>query len=274
MGELARIWVYLAETPLLWLTATLSAYLVGVACYRLSGERPWVNPVLIAVALIARGAGRTGTDYATYFEGAQFVHFMLGPATVALAAPLVANLRDMRRAALPILAGLFAGSAAAMVTAVVVAAALGAGPATLLSLVPKSATTPIAMGVAERIGGIPTLTAVLVILTGIVGAVIATPLAERARCPRPAGAGAGGRGRGARDRHGARLSDRRADGGLCQPGHGAERACHRRAGAAGRPLADVRDADDATTWRSTPPRWPRRRPPATRSWRPRRKRRA
>jgi predicted murein hydrolase (TIGR00659 family) len=176
MGELARIWVYLAETPLLWLTATLSAYLVGVACYRLSGERPWVNPVLIAVALIALALARTDTSYATYFEGAQFVHFMLGPATVALAAPLVGNLRDMRRAALPILAGLLAGSAAAMTTAVAVATALGAGPATLLSLMPKSATTPIAMGVAERIGGIPTLTAVLVILTGIIGAVIATPL--------------------------------------------------------------------------------------------------
>ncbi len=181
MDELARIWVYLAETPLLWLTATLSAYLVGVACYRLSGERPWVNPVLVAVALIALALARTGTDYATYFQGAQFVHFMLGPATVALAAPLVGNLRDMRRAALPILAGLLAGSAAAMVTAVAVAAALGAGPATLLSLVPKSATTPIAMGVAERIGGIPTLTAVLVILTGIIGAVIATPLLNALR---------------------------------------------------------------------------------------------
>ncbi len=176
MGDLARIWVYLAETPLLWLTATLAAYLVGDACFRASGGRPYVNPVLIAVALIAAALWRTGTPYRTYFEGAQFVHFMLGPATVALAAPLVANLRDMRRAALPIVAGLLAGSVAAMASAVGVAAALGAGPATLLSLVPKSATTPIAMGVAERIGGLPTLTAVLVILTGIVGAVIATPL--------------------------------------------------------------------------------------------------
>ena len=145
MGELARIWVYLAETPLLWLTATLVAYLVGDACFRASGGRPYVSPVLIAVAIIAVALWRTGTPYRTYFEGAQFVHFMLGPATVALAAPLVANLRDMRRAALPIIAGLLAGSAAAMVSAVGVAAALGAGPATLLSLVPKSATTPIAV---------------------------------------------------------------------------------------------------------------------------------
>jgi predicted murein hydrolase (TIGR00659 family) len=181
MDELARIWVYLAETPLLWLTATLCAYLVGDACFRASGGRPWVNPVLIAVALIALALAETGTDYATYFEGAQFVHFMLGPATVALAAPLVGNLRDMRRAVLPIMAALVAGSAVAMTTAVLAAAALGAGPATLMSLLPKSATTPIAMGVAERIGGLPTLTAVLVILTGVIGAVIATPLLNALR---------------------------------------------------------------------------------------------
>lgn len=113
----------------------------------------------------------TGTRYETYFAGAQFVHFLLGPATVALAISLYTQIRRVRAMLLPVVAGLLAGSATAALSAVAVARLLGASPATQLSLAPKSVTTPIAMGVAERIGGIPSLTAVLVIVTGILGAV-------------------------------------------------------------------------------------------------------
>jgi predicted murein hydrolase (TIGR00659 family) len=112
----------------------------------------------------------TGTPYTTYFEGAQFVHFLLGPATVALAVPLYAHFGKLRRMALPVLAALLAGSATAAGSAMLLAWALGGTPATLMSLAPKSVTTPIAMGIAEKIGGLPSLTAVLVILTGILGA--------------------------------------------------------------------------------------------------------
>jgi predicted murein hydrolase (TIGR00659 family) len=139
-------------------------------------RHPLANPVLIAVVPLVVILGSTGTDYPTYFQGAQFVHFMLGPATVALAVPLVAEARRVRRLAVPMMAALVAGSATAIVSAVGIAWALGASPQTLASLAPKSATTPIAMGVAEAIGGIPTLTAVLVILTGIIGAIAMTPL--------------------------------------------------------------------------------------------------
>jgi predicted murein hydrolase (TIGR00659 family) len=176
MTEFAEIWSYLSETPLLWLAATLGAYVIGDGLSRASGRKPYVNPVLIAVAILAVILRASGTPYATYFEGAQFVHFMLGPATVALAAPLYANLAHVRRAALPLLAALLAGSLTAILSALGIAWALGVRGETLLSLAPKSATAPVALGISEQIGGSPTLTAVLVILTGIIGAIVATPL--------------------------------------------------------------------------------------------------
>jgi predicted murein hydrolase (TIGR00659 family) len=115
----------------------------------------------------------TGTPYKTYFEGAQFVHFMLGPATVALAMPLYKQWSKLRHAAVPLLLGLAAGSITAVVSAVGIAYAMGASPQIMASLAPKSATTPIAMAISERFGGLPSLTAVLVICTGILGAVLA-----------------------------------------------------------------------------------------------------
>lgn len=176
MADAALIWSYLSREPLLWLTATLLAYWAGDAAFRASGRKPHVNPVLVAVIVLAAVLWLTGTDYSAYFEGAQFVHFMLGPATVALAVPLHANLSRVRRAALPILAALVAGSVTAVLSALGIAWALGADAGVLASLAPKSATAPVAIGISEGLGGAPTLTAVLVLLTGIIGAVVVTPL--------------------------------------------------------------------------------------------------
>lgn len=176
MTEFAEIWTYLSADPLLWLTLTLAAYGIGDALFHASGRRPYINPVLIAVALLAVLLRITGTSYGTYFEGAQFVHFILGPTTVALAVPLHANLHHIRQTAIPLIGALIAGSLAAMISAVAIGAALGFDQATLLALIPKSATAPVALGVSEAIGGSPSLTAVFVITTGITGAIIATPL--------------------------------------------------------------------------------------------------
>lgn len=176
MTDFAEIWSYLSRGPLLWLTATLAAYALGDACFRLAGRSPLVNPVLVAVAALAVLLFASGTDYGTYFEGAQFVHFLLGPATVALALPLRDNLPRMRKALLPVLAALVVGSVTASASALAIAAALGVEGQVLASLAPKSATAPVAIGISEGLGGSPTLTAVLVLLTGITGAVIATPL--------------------------------------------------------------------------------------------------
>ena len=176
MTDFSEIWTYLSRGPLLWLTATLAAYALGDACFRASGRKPFVNPVLIAVVVLAGLLAATATPYALYFEGAQFVHFLLGPATVALALPLLDNLPRLRRAVLPVLAALLAGSATAIVSALTLARMLGIEGGLLASLAAKSATAPVAIGIAEGLGGSPTLTAVLVILSGITGAMIATPL--------------------------------------------------------------------------------------------------
>lgn len=173
-GELYQIWVYLAANPLLGLTVTLAAYVGAYRLYRRAGGHPLVNPVLVAVVVLALLLVATDTRYADYFEGAQFVHFMLGPATVALAVPLYNQFHHVRRSALAIVVALAAGSVTAALSAVGIGWALGASRETLLSLAPKSVTTPVAMGIAEQIGGLPSLTAVLVILTGIIGAVCAT----------------------------------------------------------------------------------------------------
>jgi len=172
LQPLADIWVYLAATPLLGLTLTLLAYQAGYWLYTKSGMNPLLNPVLLAVAALVLLLLATNTSYPTYFEGAQFVHFLLGPAVVALAVPLHRQLPDIRRLFVPIAGGLLVGSLTAVMSALALAWALGASKVTLLSLVPKSVTAPIAMGIAEKIGGIPALTAVLVVATGIVGAAL------------------------------------------------------------------------------------------------------
>lgn len=171
-GELREIWVYLSASPLLALTLTLVAYQVGFWIYRRAGFNPLLNPVLIAVVLLVSLLLVTDTQYSVYFEGAQFVHFMLGPATVALALPLYRQLERVRRSSLAILASLLAGSLTAAISAVGIAALFGASRETLVSLAPKSVTAPVAMGISEQLGGLPSLTAVLVILTGITGAAL------------------------------------------------------------------------------------------------------
>jgi predicted murein hydrolase (TIGR00659 family) len=171
-----EIWVYLATSPLLWLTATLLAYQGAYWVFKRSGEHPLANPVLLAVLILAGILSVTGVSYQRYFEGAQFVHFLLGPATVALAVPLYAQFQRVSERALPVTVALLAGSLSAIVSAMAIAYWLSGSLETILSLAPKSVTTPIAMGIAERVGGLPSLTAVLVVLTGIFGAMIATTL--------------------------------------------------------------------------------------------------
>ena len=193
MSRVGEFWVYLQAGPLLWLVLTLGAYSAAFALFRLSGGNPLLNPVAVAVALVVTVLLATGTDYDTYFGGAQFVHFLLGPATVALAIPFWRNLAMVRRMLVPMAAALLAGSVTAMLSAVGIAWLLGASRATLASLAPKSVTMPIAMGVSEKLGGLPSLTAALVMLTGVIGAVTVTPLlnALRVSDPRARGFAAG-----------------------------------------------------------------------------------
>jgi len=170
--SLFRLWVYLSATPLAGLTITLVAYCLAYAAYARVGLHPLANPVLLAVVAIVAVLKATHTTYATYFDGAQFVHFLLGPAVVGLAVPLAREWDNVKKLALPIAGSLVVGAVTAVASAVAIAHVLGASPATLSALATKSVTAPIAMGIAEHIGGVPALAAVFAVATGIVGATV------------------------------------------------------------------------------------------------------
>jgi predicted murein hydrolase (TIGR00659 family) len=178
-GNPFALWVYLSQTPLLWLTVTLLVYAITDAVSQATQRHPLANPVLHAIWIIAAFLLLTGTSYTTYFSGAQFVHFLLGPATVALAVPLYENRKVVISAVLPMLAALVVGCATAIVSVVWLAEAAGLPRAVVLSLAPKSVTAGVAMGISESLGADPALTAVATVLTGIMGAIIVTPLMNR-----------------------------------------------------------------------------------------------
>ncbi|MEC5325465.1 LrgB family protein [Aurantimonas sp. A3-2-R12] len=187
--RLTDVWVYLAASPLLSLTMTLIAYQAASFVYRKAGSTALLNPVLVTVILVVAVLTLTGTSYQTYFEGAQFIHFLLGPATVALAIPLYRQFDKVRQSAAAIAASLLTGSLTAIMSAVGLGLLLRADPISLIALAPKSATAPVAMGIAEKLGGLPSLTAVLVIATGILGAALGPVLLDRLGIRDPAARG-------------------------------------------------------------------------------------
>jgi putative effector of murein hydrolase len=176
LEPLAEVWVYLAATPLFGLTITLGAYALADRLSARTGRHPLANPVLWSVLAIIAVLSATGTPYRRYFEGAQFVHFLLGTATVALAVPLARLWPELRERAPALLVALGLGAGTSVVVALGLAWMLGGSTTLLASLLPKAVTAPIAMGIAERIGGSATLAAVFTVTTGICGALVVTPL--------------------------------------------------------------------------------------------------
>lgn len=179
------------------LTLTVSAYLLGVAIQRRL-RSPVANPVLIAIVVIGVVLRTLHVPYAAYFSGAQFIHFLLGPATVALAIPLVRSMEVMRRSLMPMLAALLGGSVVGLVSGYGLVRALGGSRLVALSMAPKSLTTPIAIGVSQTVGGNPSLTAVLAIVGGVLVAVSIDPILRvlRVEAPAPKGLAAGTAGSG------------------------------------------------------------------------------
>lgn len=179
--DLSRIWVYLSASPLLGLTATLVAYGLAHRLYIAANSNPLLNPVVTAVAVLILFLLATGISYEDYFEGGQFVHFLLGPATVALAIPLYQQVDKLKRLWLPVTVAVLSGVMIGAVSSILIAGFFGASEQTQLSLAPKSVTAPVAMGISDQIGGLPSLTAVLVVVTGIIGAVLGTKLFDLMR---------------------------------------------------------------------------------------------
>ena len=186
---ITQLWVYLGTSPLLWLLLTIGAYVAALRVQKALGGSPFANPVLLAVAVIVALLSASQTPYRVYFDGAQFVHFLLGTATVALAIPLRRQWPAVRAALTPMVVALAAGNAVGAMVAMGILKLFGAPAQLVLSIAPKSVTAPVAMGISEKIGGLPALTAVLVLLTGVIGATLATPLLNAMRITDPAARG-------------------------------------------------------------------------------------
>jgi predicted murein hydrolase (TIGR00659 family) len=172
MSAIAPWLEQLATGPLIWLPLTVAIYLAAVAIYRRARQIPILNPTLMGILAIGALLLATGTPHARYFEGAGFLHYLLGPTIVALAVPLYRHLPRIRGRAIAMGAALLVGSVVSITIGIAVASLVGAATDTQLSLSAKSATVPISMEVSRLVGGIPALTAVLTIATGITGAVL------------------------------------------------------------------------------------------------------
>ena len=164
-------WAMLLASPLLGLVSTLGVYVGVTRVYQRLGGPPWANPVFWSVLVLLGLLALLGIPYADYFAGAQLIHLMLGPAVVALGWPLWQRRAALRQRCGKLLLAAVLGGASAAGSAVLMAWWLGLPHAVVLSLAPKSVTTPVAMGVAEVIGGIPALSAVFAVLTGMMGAI-------------------------------------------------------------------------------------------------------
>lgn len=166
----------LSSSPALWLFLTLAFFILGQRIFELTRRNLLFSPIIIAVILLIATLAVTGVSYDTYFEGAGLIHFLLGPATVVLAVPLFDQRRRLAKLWFPLAIGITAGCASAIVSVILVGGALGLSQETLISMVPKSVTTPIAMGISEALGGLPDLTACIVVVTGIFGGIVSRPL--------------------------------------------------------------------------------------------------
>ncbi len=168
--KLYEIWVYLQSEPLFWLTLTLGAYIIGDYIYKKSNLFPLFNPVAISILIVSSILIFFNISYERYFSGAQFIHFLLGPVTVALAIPIYKKWSIVTSYLIPIIISVLIGCSFAILSTYCFSVFIITDEKILLSILPRNVTAPIAMGISELIGGIPSVTAIITIITGIIGA--------------------------------------------------------------------------------------------------------
>lgn len=174
-------WLTLLSQPAVAIAVTILAYALAVRLQRRFPRNPLLNPTLVAILLVTSVIELAGVPYDSYRRGAGLINFMLGPAVVLLAVPLFRQTMLVRASGRLIATSLAVGLPVGIASGIGFAWLLGAHPETLLSLAPKSVTTGIAIGVSQQIGGVPALTAVFVILTGITGAICGPAMAQLGR---------------------------------------------------------------------------------------------
>lgn len=172
MADFVELWTYLSTTPLFGLTATLLVYVLCTAIYQYSDQSPWLNPVLWSIIFLGAALLWLDLPYQRYFSGAQFIHFLLGPAVVSLAWPLWQRRDALREHFWRLVAAGFLGGGVSALSAYWMARGLSLPDSIAWSLIPKSVTAPVAMGLAQTIGGIPELAAVFAVLSGLIGALL------------------------------------------------------------------------------------------------------
>jgi predicted murein hydrolase (TIGR00659 family) len=164
-----------AAAALLAIAATLAVYTAARRLQRRL-KSVWLHPVLVSIVVLIAALKLLGIDYAEYDRGGRVFTFFLGPAVVALGLPLFRQMEEIGRRGSAVLISLLAGAAVGTLSATLTAALLGGSPEVVRSLAPRAVTTPIAIGIAERLGGLPALSAAVAIFTGVLGAVIGPPL--------------------------------------------------------------------------------------------------
>lgn len=185
---MTAIWTAIVGHPLFVLGLTLLAYQLALELYQRSR---WLlaQPVLVATLLLVGALWACGIGYPRYRQESSLLWLLLGPATVALAVPLQQNLPRIRQLFWPVSIALLVGGTVTVALTLGLAALFGADREMLMSLAPKSVTSPIAIALAEQMGGIPALTAVFVMITGVLGAVLGPLLLDRAGVTSPAARG-------------------------------------------------------------------------------------
>ncbi len=182
------MWNELVKMPLFGIGLTLLVYLLSQQLYRRVNS-VWANPVLVSIVSIILLLKGAGIDYRDYARGGDMILFLLGPSVVALAVPLYQRRAEIWSRKRPIMIGIFAGSLASIISACGLAWMLGGSRDVILSLAPKSVTTPIAISIVDKIGGIAPLTAALVVLTGCLGAVCGPEFCRRLGITSPVSVG-------------------------------------------------------------------------------------
>ena len=161
---------YVTTTPLVWLIITISAYKIGILVYEKSGKHALLQPIVVAYMIMLPILIISQIPYKQYFESMGIIHFLLGPATVALALPLYNNLKLIRSYFVPIIATLFLGGTFTILSALGILWLFDASKTTMLSMTTKSVTAPITIITAQDIGAIPSLAMGFVVITGLLGA--------------------------------------------------------------------------------------------------------
>ena len=169
----------LTSFPLFGLLLSLAAFYLGQRFYLLTGRKSFFQPVIAGMLMVIVFLVVTGISYQQYFASAQLLYMLLGPTIVALAVPLFQHAKRIRALFLPILLTLLTGSVFTVGIAVGIMWLFDARESSIISMTTKSITTPIAMAVSEKLGGIGSLSAVLVLVTGAIGAIIGIPILHR-----------------------------------------------------------------------------------------------